>query len=426
MLRPDLTNVNKSILAALEGDQVRISLPALHDSHTHTSLYISFKNAISFWDVEQKADAMSIIKKQPEDELTQILGWKRLNYNITPKDLEGMPPVVIVGYSLHFCTMSDAAKGIINIDHPEIVENFEDGIWTEKNIVRMIKFYGGLDKITEAAIRDHFGNLSEEGVLELEDMLLINEDACKKIKGSPYGRRVRFWADLEKYNDLQDESIKNDIIGIKTFGDGSLGVQTAAMKKPYPGTDNRGILIFPENKNLSDFMGKVAGLGKKMAIHSIGDRSTEQIIDTVATRKAALDPVPSIRIEHASYINEEYARRAKELGIRLSMQPNFSEDSVNFAKSLPEGYAEKNNPFRMLMDEIGFIPGEDLLFGSDGMPHRMTFALEQSLFPPFPGQQITFDEFIKGYCVQGSPDALVLEIDKTTETVTLVENLLVQ
>jgi len=73
MLRPDLTNVNKSILAALEGYKVRISLPALHDNHTHTSLYISFKNAISFWDVKDKADAMSTIEKQPQNELTLIL-----------------------------------------------------------------------------------------------------------------------------------------------------------------------------------------------------------------------------------------------------------------------------------------------------------------------------------------------------------------
>ena len=337
-----------------------------------------------------------------------------------------MPPVVIVGYSLHYCTMSDAAKVIISIDHPEIVKNFEDEDWTERNIVTMLKFYGELGTITEEVIRDHFDQLSKGGVLEVEDMLLINEDACKKIKGSPYGSRVRFWADLETYNDLQDESIKNGIIGIKTFGDGSLGVQTAAMKEPYPGTDDRGILIFPENKDLSDFIDEVAALGKKLAIHSIGDRSTEQIIDTVASRKAALAPIPSIRIEHASYIGEEDAARAKELGISISMQPNFSEDSVNFAESLPEGYAEKNNPFRMLMDKAGFIPGEDLLFGSDGMPHRITFALQQSLFPPFPEQQITFDEFIKGYCVQDSPDALVLEIDKTGETVTLIKNSLVQ
>ena len=68
MLWPDLTDVNKSILAALEGDKVRISLPALLDSHTHTSLYVSFEDAISFWDVEDKADAMSTIENLPQDE----------------------------------------------------------------------------------------------------------------------------------------------------------------------------------------------------------------------------------------------------------------------------------------------------------------------------------------------------------------------
>jgi hypothetical protein len=54
-----------------------------------------------------------------------------------------------------------------------------------------------------------------------------------------------------------------------------------------------------------------------------------------------------------------------------------------------------------LIDEVGYVPGADLVFGSDGMPHGIREALRQSLFPPYAGQALTLDEFVAGY---GSPE----------------------
>ena len=97
----------------------------------------------------------------------------------------------------------------------------------------------------------------------------------------------------------------------------------------------------------------------------------------------------------------------------IALQPNFSDDSLHYADRLPEGYPERNNPFRMLIDEAGFVPGEDLVFGSDGMPHGVGEALRQALFPPFAGQELSLDEFVAGYCVRGdrAPGAIELRID---------------
>ena len=59
----------------------------------------------------------------------------------------------------------------------------------------------------------------------------------------------------------------------------------------------------------------------------------------------------------------------------------------------------RNNPFRMLIDQAGFEPGQDLIFGSDGMPHGIEYALQWSLFPLYPGQRLTVDELVTGYGV---------------------------
>ncbi|MGA2152760.1 MAG: hypothetical protein ABSG48_11515, partial [Geobacteraceae bacterium] len=86
-------------------------------------------------------------------------------------------------------------------------------------------------------------------------------------------------------------------------------------------------------------------------------------------------------------------------GIVLCMQPNFSFESTCYRDRLPGQFLGRNNPFRMLIDDVGYVPGKDLLFGSDGMPHGAQYALESALFPPFPGQVLELSEFVAGYCM---------------------------
>jgi hypothetical protein len=101
------------------------------------------------------------------------------------------------------------------------------------------------------------------------------------------------------------------------------------------------------------------------------------------------------------------------------MQPNFNADSADYRDRLDEEYCEVNNPFRMLIDEFGFEPGKDLIFGSDGMPHGIEFALQQSLFPPVPGQRLMIDEFRSGYGSSATEERVEVLIDETNHSVTL-------
>jgi hypothetical protein len=51
----------------------------------------------------------------------------------------------------------------------------------------------------------------------------------------------------------------------------------------------------------------------------------------------------------------------------------------------------------MLIDHAGFVPGQDLIFGSDGPPHGMEYFLESCLFRPLASQTLKFKEIIAGY-----------------------------
>jgi predicted amidohydrolase YtcJ len=205
--------------------------------------------------------------------------------------------------------------------------------------------------------------------------------------------------------------------GIKIFTDGALGQRTAALKESYRG-GSRGLLNHTPAE-LDILIGNSLNLCDSISIHAIGDQAIEQVLDIIPEhRRTKNDAV--IRIEHCQFINRENAIRAKELGIILSMQPNFSSDSVVYLDRLPEGYAEKNNPFRMLIDEAGFIPGADLIFGSDGMPHGIQFALEQSFFPPYDSQKLSLDELVSGYCMNnfdsGQVDVIIDRKNRRVQT----------
>jgi predicted amidohydrolase YtcJ len=129
-------------------------------------------------------------------------------------------------------------------------------------------------------------------------------------------------------------------------------------------------------------------------------------------------------MEHVQFIQPAQARRAKALGLVLSMQPNFNSDSEDYADRLGARELEANNPFRMLLDQAGFVCGEDLIFGSDGMPHGLEYALQWSLFPAFPGQRLSLEELKAGYGLPPEGQGwATLSVDTDRRRVRLLQSL---
>ncbi|HEY2587274.1 MAG TPA: amidohydrolase family protein, partial [Tepidisphaeraceae bacterium] len=221
--------------------------------------------------------------------------------------------------------------------------------------------------------------------------------------------RTRFWAAPDICRALSTEA--NDAVyGLKLFADGALGSRTAAVYEPYADSGELGRMMY-SNAGLREALNECIAIGKPIAIHAIGDRAIDEVVSLLHALGPALRAVPEIRIEHAQLISPATAREARRLGVKLSMQPNFSEDSIDYADRLGPARSAMNNPFRMLIDDVGYVPGVDLLFGSDGMPHGVAAALRAALFPPYEQQSLTVDEFVQGYCFPpGSPGSIAVEI----------------
>lgn len=373
-------------------------IPLLKDHHNHLSFYGLLHDCINLSNVPDKCEALGKLEQLGKESVSVVLGWNSGYYDFTREELSGLPPVIIVNLSLHRFIINPLAEEILEPGNPEIIANYLDLQWFEDHMPMLLTFLANRVKPSLEKFSRFFKSLESLGVYYAEEMLLANDDVFDIVTGSQLRDRTGFWAHTDSFKSLKP-STREGVKGIKLFTDGAVGAKTAAIKRPFK-DGKKGYLLY-KDKELYEQMAEVAALGKPVSVHAIGERATAQVVNTAAKLKADGIEFPYIRMEHAQFMEEKMAKKAKKLGLILSMQPTFSNDSRIYRDRLDEGYLETNNPFRMLIDKAGFRPGDDLIFGSDGMPHGAYEALNAALFPPRAAQRLTLEEFTAAY---GMPD----------------------
>lgn len=146
--------------------------------------------------------------------------------------------------------------------------------------------------------------------------------------------------------------------GVKAMTDGSLGSSTAWFKKPYSNDPaNSGFPIQPPEE-LEQAIKEAHQLGLQLAIHAIGDRSNDVLLD-IFERVGVKSSRP--RIEHAQHLSESAIELIAELGVVPSMQPYHAIDDGRWAeKRIGKDRLSGTYAFRSLLDA-----GARLTFGSD-------------------------------------------------------------
>ncbi|HTP66543.1 MAG TPA: amidohydrolase family protein [Geobacteraceae bacterium] len=369
-------------------------IPLLKDHHTHPFLYSSLQSCPDIRFVDDKSKAVELIGRSCiQDGINAVIGWNDSRYLFTEAELNAFPPLVLLNSSLHYFVMNDAAAELVGSRFPALIDNRGNREWIERNGAQLFGFIMGIRPCNVERLTSFYGTLSRSGVWYAEEMTMGGTAGLAVFDRAGLSDRTLFWADAATIEGLGDEELAR-VHGLKLFTDGALGARTARLLHGFLGGET-GVLIYDDDELLS-MLSWGAELGKAVAIHAIGDVAVEQAV--IAVSRLNRRPT-EIRMEHCQFISRQAAEKAKALGIVLCMQPNFSFESSFYRDRLPECYLAANNPFRMLIDDAGFVPGRDLLFGSDGMPHGVQYALESALFPPFPGQTLSLDEFVAGYCM---------------------------
>ncbi|MFZ5634243.1 MAG: amidohydrolase [Bacillota bacterium] len=136
------------------------------------------------------------------------------------------------------------------------------------------------------------------------------------------------------YTELLDELVAlgfrtgfgNDFLRIgsyKIFTDGGFGGKTAALEEPYQGDVTRGIISIPK-ESLIEKMRKAHRAGFQLAVHAIGDRAINMVLDAF---EAILKEYPRLghrhRIEHFALATPPIIQRAKKLNLVPVPQAGF-------------------------------------------------------------------------------------------------------
>jgi predicted amidohydrolase YtcJ len=117
-------------------------------------------------------------------------------------------------------------------------------------------------------------------------------------------------------------------LGVKRYADGSLGGHTAAMNAPFTDDDSLGILrLSAMDTTLAT---RSIALGGMVAIHAIGDRAVDGVLDIFEGLIAEGADPRDLRMEHVSVISPQQIARFADLGVSAVVQPAFLASEHNW------------------------------------------------------------------------------------------------
>jgi hypothetical protein len=150
--------------------------------------------------------------------------------------------------------------------------------------------------------------------------------------------------------------------GLKSYSDGSLGSRTAWLFEPYLDDARSTGLSSEEMPMISERVMGADKAGLQTAIHAIGDRANDEVLDIyqkVAEANGERDR--RSRIEHAQHLRQEDIKRFGSQKVVASMQPFHIIDDGRWAgKRLDDKRLAGTYAFRTLLDT-----GAVIAFGSD-------------------------------------------------------------
>lgn len=150
--------------------------------------------------------------------------------------------------------------------------------------------------------------------------------------------------------------------GVKGFVDGSLGSGTAWMREAFadePG--NRGLTL-GDPAELRRAIAEADALGLQVAVHAIGDRANDWLLDAFAAAAHANGRRDRrFRVEHAQHLSPGALGRFGDLGVAASVQPYHLADDGRWAeRRLGPDRVARSWPLASLLAR-----GTVLAFGSD-------------------------------------------------------------
>lgn len=368
-----------------------------HDHHFHPFGYASLVNGLELMDAPSINEILSRVSERAERVEGPIIGHRlndevvkegRLPTAVDIDDVISDRPVLLYRYCGHIAVANSKAMDIagltVDTADPEGGGFDRDSNGKPNGILRETAvgvvshaLAPAIGAPTDSEILGALGRLPKMGIGSVTGIVSMGEPIWCGV-ANEVETLVRLAPDLPIEIDVlviasnqRDLAAAKDLIdraegrirfhGWKEFSDGSLGGHTAAMYEPFAdrpdmmGTDRLDFAHAVE-------MGQAAlDLGGVVAIHAIGDRANDAVLD-VHDQLLRQGANPSrLRVEHASILTNLTIDRMVDMGITASIQPAFlASEETWLEKRLGPERMSRAYPFRSLLES-----GVPLLGGSD-------------------------------------------------------------
>ena len=196
--------------------------------------------------------------------------------------------------------------------------------------------------------------------------------------------------ELERSGLLTQEEIPQ-LLGLKLFADGSFGTHTAKLSESYSDIGGTGI-FYDKVGQMNEAMKIAAEHGiDSVAMHAIGDKGIQRAIKTAKDWMKIADEKKvnpgKFRIEHFELPMplESTLKETKDLGIWVTPQPNFLLDYV-----YKDRLGERT---RLICPHQEIVnAGIPMMFGTDGMPDSMLYAIYLATHAENPKQRLSLTD----------------------------------
>jgi predicted amidohydrolase YtcJ len=368
-----------------------------HDHHLHPFGYAALVNGLELMDAPDLETVMSRVEGRGAEVEGPIIGHRLNDEGVrelrlpTAADIDDVVsdrPVLLYRYCGHIAVANSAALALAGIDEdtpdPE-GGSFDRGSTGRPNGILRETAVSPVTRALEPhtqppsdlEIISALAGLRRMGIGSITGMVSVSSAVWCSV-ADEVETLIRLGPDLpididvlliaNTPDDLRSAKEKLDhadgpikFLGYKDFIDGSLGGHTAAMYEPFADRpDTRGTERYRHDHMVA--MGKTSvELGGSVAIHAIGDRANDLVLDVHEELiDGGADPA-RLRVEHLSVVNEDTIERMARLGVTASIQPAFLASEASWLeKRLGVDRMSRAYPFRSLLDA-----GVPLIGGSD-------------------------------------------------------------
>lgn len=397
-------------------------LPGFIDGHTHllgVGLAGMHPDLSAARSAAQALEMLSgWLGSHPGDQPVVAHGWDqsdwsppRLPHRTELDRIAPSRPVVLRRVCGHVAVLNSAALALLGVDWPDL--DVETGLALESLPLAMARLLPASPAQVRDAVRIARDKAWSRGITAAHDMghtgdaLPFRAYAAADMDGE-LGLRIHYYYGVELLDTVARAGLTagmgSDCLrvgGIKLFLDGSFGGHSAAMRDPYQGKDERGLLLWKDN-DLLDVFHRASSAGLPLAIHAIGDRAIDQAISAAerAAEEGYPKAAPGPRLEHAESLDRDLIERASQAGFLFSMQPNFTARWQGpgglYESVLGAGRAIRLNPYRSA------AAAAPMHFGSDCMPMNPLTGLAGALGHPEAGERLSLVEAVRRFTEHGA------------------------